>query len=73
MFIDLTRKSPVRSVDRMIEVFVVYGWSSNCILENTTKYSTADTMVETFNTNIKYLSARGFKTVFNTMDNVEPK
>ena len=73
MYIDLTRKFPVRSVNRMKSVFVIYDWSSNLILATTIKDYTNDTMVEAFKTNINYLSARGFKPVFNIMYNVASK
>ena len=73
MYIDLTRKFPVRSVNGIKTFFVVYEWSSNCIPATPIKDSTNDTMVEALKTYITYLSARGFKTVFKIMDNVESK
>ena len=70
MYIDLSRKFLVRSVNKIKAVFFVYNWSSNCILATPIKDATNDTMVEAFKTNIKYLSSRGFKPVFNIMNNV---
>ena len=54
----------------MKTVFVVYDWSSNCILATPTKDSTNDTMVEAFKTNIRHLSEIGFNTVFNIIYNL---
>ena len=42
MNIDLTGKSPVRNANRTTTAFVVYNWSSNCILATPIKDATND-------------------------------
>ena len=47
----------------MTAMFIMYDWTSNVILATPIKEAKAETIVECFKKNIKYLSRRGFKPV----------
>ena len=57
----------------MTAMFIMYDWTSNAILETTIKEAKAETIVECLKNNITYLSKRGFKPVYNIIDNVATK
>ena len=54
----------------MTEMFIMYDWTTNAILATPLKEAKAETIVECFKKNITYLSKRGFKPVYNVIDNV---
>ena len=54
----------------MTLIFIMYDWTSNAILATPTKEAKEETIVECFKKNITYLSKRGFKPVYNVIDNV---
>ena len=56
-----------------MSIFVMYYWSSNGILATPVKYLKDKSIIETFKENITYLTKRGFKPVFNIIDNVASK
>ena len=51
----------------------MYDWTTNAILATPIKDAKAETIVECFRTNIEYLAKRGFKPVYNVIDNVATK
>ena len=57
----------------MTAMFIMYDWTSNAILSAPIKEAKAETIVECFQRNITYLSKRGFKPVYNIIDNVATK
>ena len=54
----------------MTEMFIMYDWTSNAILSTPIKEAKTETIVECFKNNITYLAKRGFKPVYNIIDNV---
>ena len=69
----LTGKFHITSIQGMAAMFIMYDWASNAILATPIKEAKAKTIVECFKRNIKYMSKRGFKPVYNIIDNVETK
>ena len=69
----LTGNFPLRSVDGMMTVLVIYDWTSNAILTLPIKDAKDETLVAAFKTQVKYLSKRGFKPRFNIIDNAASK
>eukprot|EP00978_Attheya_sp_CCMP212_P037913 scaffold182980_cov35-Attheya_sp.AAC.1 len=51
----------------------MYDWTTNAILATPIKDAKADTIVDNFKQHIEYLKKRGFKPVFNIIDNVATK
>ena len=64
---------PVRSIDGMPTVFILYDWTTNSILINPVENTKSETLVRVFKTRIEYLAKRGFKPKFNIMGNVASK
>ena len=73
IYADLTGKFPITSIHGMKVMFIMYDWASNAILETPIKEAKAETIVECFKQNITYLTNRGFKPVYNIIDNVATK
>ena len=73
VYTDFTGKFPVRSLDGMVTVFILYDWTSNAILADPVENTKDDTIVRVFKQRVKYLLKRGFKPKFNIMDNVASK
>ena len=48
----------------------MYDWTTNTILATTIKDAKAETIVECIKQQIEYLAKRGFKPVYNVIDNV---
>ena len=70
IYADLTGNFPITSMNGMQAVFIIYDWTTNAILATPIKYAKAETIVECFKQNVEYLSKRGFKPVYNIIDNV---
>ena len=70
IYIDFTGKFPIRSSDGMTSILIVYNWTTNAILATPVKDLKDETVVSAFRDNIEYLKSRGFKPVFNIIDNV---
>ena len=51
----------------------MYDWTTNVILATPIKDATNESMVAVFKENIEYLAERGFRPVFNIIDNVASK
>ena len=73
IYADLTGKFPITSIHGMTAMFIMYDWISNAILAIPIKEAKAETIVEYFKKKITYLSQRGFKPVYNIIDNVATK
>ena len=73
IYIDLTGKFPVRSMDGMTTVFILYNWTSNVILAEPIEKAQNNTMARVFKEKITYLTKRGFKPSFNIIGNVASK
>ena len=69
IYIDFTGKFPIRSMDGMVAIFIVYNWTTNKIIATPKNNMKEETIVECFKHNIEYLSKRGFKPVLNIIDN----
>ena len=54
----------------MTSIFILYDWTSNTILATSVSDTIETTIVEAFNDNIQYFAKRGFKPIFNIIDNV---
>ena len=52
---------------------ILYDWTTNEILSAPIKDTKYETIIKAFQTYIKYITKRGFKPSFNTIDNVSPK
>ena len=55
------------------DLFIMYDWTSNAIIATPIIEEKTETIVECFKQNITYLSKRGFKPVYNIIDNVATK
>eukprot|EP00978_Attheya_sp_CCMP212_P012781 scaffold31961_cov29-Attheya_sp.AAC.1 len=73
IYADLTGNFPITAIDGSKAVFIMYDWTTNAILATPIKDAKADTIVDNFKQNIEYLKKRGFKPVFNIIDNVATK
>jgi hypothetical protein len=73
IYVDFTGKLPIRSINGMTAIFILYGWSMNAILATPVKDGKAETTIATFEAQIKYLTKRGFKPTLNISDNVATK
>ena len=73
IYADLTGKFPITSMNGMQAVFIMYDWRTNAILATPIRDAKAETIVECFKQNVEYLSKRGFKSVYNIIDNVATK
>ena len=73
IYADLTGKFPITSMDGMQAIFIMYDWTTNAILATPMKDAKSETIVECFKQNITYLSKRGYKPVYNVVDNVATK
>ena len=73
VYTDFTGKFPLRSIDGMTTIFILYDWSSNAILATPVTDVKDSTIVKTFQENVEYLTKRGFKPSFNIIDNVASK
>eukprot|EP00978_Attheya_sp_CCMP212_P040823 scaffold226719_cov36-Attheya_sp.AAC.1 len=67
---DLTGNFPITALDGTRAVFIMYDWTTNAILATPIKDAKTETIVDSFKKNIEYLTKRGFKPVFNIIDNV---
>ena len=73
MYTDLTDNFPVRSIEGYTAFFILYDWTTNEILATPIKDTADESMVAAFKENIEYLEERGFKPVFNVIDNIASK
>eukprot|EP00978_Attheya_sp_CCMP212_P021361 scaffold62214_cov29-Attheya_sp.AAC.5 len=73
IYADLTGNFPITALDGSKAVFIMYDWTTNAILATPIKDAKAETIVASFKKNIEYLKKRGFKPVFNIIDNVATK
>ena len=70
IYVNNTGNLPIRSIEGYISIFILYDWKTNAILEAPIKDTKHETMIEDFQTHIKYITNRGFKPSFNIIDNV---
>ena len=70
IYTDLTGKFPITSIHGMTSMFIMYDWTSNSILATPIKEAKVETIVECFKKNITYCSKRGFRPVYNIIENV---
>jgi hypothetical protein len=72
-YTDFTGEFPLRSINGMTSIFILYDWTSNAILATPVTDVKDTFIVEAFRTNIVYLTKWGFKPSFNIIDNVASK
>ena len=72
-YMDCTGKFPIRSLDGMVTIFILYDWSSNAILAEPIPDVKDVTIMRVFKEKLEYLSNRGFKPKFNILDNIASK
>ena len=72
-YMDCTGKFPIRSVDGMVTIFILYDWSSNAILAEPIPNTKDKIIIRVFKEKIEYLTSRGFKPKFNILDNIASK
>ena len=70
---DCTGKFPIRSLDGMVTIFILYDWSSNAILAEPIPNVKDETIIRAFKEKLEYLPSRGFKPKFNILDNIASK
>ena len=51
----------------------IHDWTTNAILATPMKDAKSETIVDCFKQNITYLTKRGYKPVYNVIDNVATK
>jgi hypothetical protein len=73
IYVNLTGKFPLRPIEGVTAVFILYDWTTNAILAEPIENAQDDTIVRVFKEKINYLEKRGFKPVFNIIDNVAIK
>jgi hypothetical protein len=73
IYVDFTSKFPIRSVDGMTAIFILYDWTTNAILATPVKDGKSDTTIAVFEKQIQYLTKRGFKPTLNIINNVATK
>ena len=73
IYVDLTVKSPLCSIDGMTTVYILYEWTYNAISSITITNAKYEMMVKSFKENVDYLNKRGFKPKFNIILNVASK
>ena len=69
MYTDLTGNFPVQSIKGYTTFFILYDWTTNTILVTPIRDAMEKSMVAAFKENIECLEERGFKPVFNGIDN----
>ena len=72
-YMDCTGKFPIKSLDGMVTLFIMYDWSSNSILAQPIENTKDETIIRAFKEKIDYLTQRGFKPRFNILDNIASK
>ena len=72
-YMDCTGKFPVRSLEGMVTMFIMYDWSSNSIQAEPIANTKDETIIEVFREKLEYLKKRGFKPRFNILDNIASK
>jgi hypothetical protein len=73
IYVDLTGEFPIRSIDGMTAIFILYDWTTNAILATPVNDGKSETTIATFEAQIRYLTKRGFKPTLNIIDNVATK
>ena len=73
IYVDNAGNFPIRSIEEYISILILYDWKANEILASPIKYTKDETTIESFQSHIKYITKRGFKTSFNIIDNVALK
>ena len=72
-YMDCTGKFPVKSLNGMVTMFIMYNWSSNLIIAEPIANTKGETIIGVFREKIEYLMKRGFKPRFNIFDNIASK
>ena len=73
IYVDLTRRFPIRSLEGNITIFVLYNYLTNSILIEPMKDATDALMIKTISKQVTYLTEKCFKPVLNIIDNVASK
>ena len=73
IYVNNAKTFPIRSIDGYIAIFILYNWSTNSILATPIKYTKYETIIDSFQTHINYITKRGFKPYFNIIDNMASK
>ena len=60
IYVDFTVKFPIWSMDGMVEIFIVYDWTTNAILATPVKNMSEETIVSCFKLNIAHLYEKRF-------------
>ena len=55
IYVDFTVKLPIRFMDGMVEIFIIYDWTTNEILATPVKNMAEETIVSCFKRKITYL------------------
>jgi hypothetical protein len=59
IYVDFTGKFPIRSIDVITSILILYNWTTNAILATPVKDVKAETTISTFESHIQYLTKRG--------------
>ena len=57
----------------MTSILIIYDWTTHAILAHPVKYLKDDTVITAFRDKFNFLKSRGFKQVFNIINNVVSK
>ena len=66
----LTETFPLRPIDSMITIFILYNWTSNAIHAKPVTSTKDKTLVVIFKSKVDYLAKQGFKLTFNILNNI---
>ena len=73
IYVEFTGRSPIRYMDGMVPIFIMYDWTTNAILATPVKNMAEEMIVSCFKQQITYLTKRGSKPILNIIDNVASK
>ena len=73
IYVDDTGNFLTTIIDRYIAIFSLYNCTKHEILATPIKDTKDETLIDAFQTHIKYITKRGFKPCFNVVDNVASK
>ena len=73
IYVENTGNFPIRSIEEYISIFILNYWKTNAILVAPIKDTKDETMIESFQTHIRYITKRGSKPSLNIIDNVASK
>ena len=62
IYVDFTGRFPIRSMDGLVSIFIIYDWTTNAVLEKPVKNMAEETTVSCFKQQIIYLYKKRLQT-----------